>query len=76
MKVSTRSCVYREYSRGLKTQPWGGPVLKRRVEEVCLPTFTTWGLPRKSRTYTHSEVFNPRSLSFVTKPGRKGSDKR
>lgn len=45
VKVATQSCVYREYSRGLKTQPWGAPVLRMRVEEVCLPTLTTWDLP-------------------------------
>jgi len=35
--------VYREYSRGLETQPWGAPVLTMRVEEVCPPTLITWG---------------------------------
>ena len=55
------------YSRGLKIQPWGSSVLRMRVEEVHLPTVTTWGLPvKKSGIHMHSEVFIPRSLSFVT----------
>ncbi len=51
-KVATQSCVYREYGR-LKMQPWGAPRL--RVDEVCLPTLTTWGLPvMKSRSLVTS----------------------
>ncbi len=50
----------------LKMQPWGAPMLRMRVDEVCLPILTTWSLPvRKSRTHLHSKEFNPRSLSFV-----------
>ncbi len=53
-------------SKGIKKQPWGAPMLRMRVDEVCPPALTTWGLPvRKSRIHMHSEVFNPRSLSFV-----------
>jgi len=26
LNLATQSCVYREYSRGLRTQPWGDPV--------------------------------------------------
>ncbi len=52
--------------QGLKIQPWGAPLLRTRVDEVCPPTLATWGLPvRKSRTHLHREVFNPRSFSFV-----------
>ncbi len=59
-------CVYKEYSRGLKMQPWGAPMLRMRVDEVCPLTLTTWVLPvRKSRTNLHSEVFNPRYLCLV-----------
>ncbi len=52
--------------QGAQTQPCGAPVFRMRVDEVCQPTLTTWGLPvRKSRTHMHREVFNLRSLSFV-----------
>ncbi|KAI3362878.1 hypothetical protein L3Q82_001913 [Scortum barcoo] len=44
--VATQSCVNREYSRGLSTQPWGAPVFRVRVEDVVLPIRTAWGLPR------------------------------
>src|SRR4029434_1504677 len=48
--VATQSCVYREYRRGLSTQPWGPPVLRVSEEEVWLPILTSWGLlVRKSR---------------------------
>ncbi|KAI3377277.1 hypothetical protein L3Q82_009178 [Scortum barcoo] len=40
-----QSCVNREYSRGLSTQPWGAPVFRVRVEDVVLPIRTAWGLP-------------------------------
>ncbi|KAI3369837.1 hypothetical protein L3Q82_024418 [Scortum barcoo] len=43
--VATQSCVNREYSRGLSTQPWGAPVFRVRVEDVVLPIRTAWGLP-------------------------------
>lgn len=33
--------------------------MRVRVNEVCLPV-------RKSRNHMHSELFNPRALSFVT----------
>ncbi len=57
LKIATQSYVHKEYSRGLKTQPWGATILRMSVDEV------TWGLPvRKSRR----EAFNPRPLSFVT----------
>ena len=36
--------MYREYSRGLRTQPCGDPVVRVRGLEVCLPTLTTWDL--------------------------------
>ncbi|KAI3366918.1 hypothetical protein L3Q82_009558, partial [Scortum barcoo] len=42
--VTTQSCVNREYSRGLSTQPWGAvPVFRVRVEDVVLPIRTAWG---------------------------------
>lgn len=37
--------MYSENSRGLRTQPWGLPVLGEMVLEVPLPIFTTWGRP-------------------------------
>lgn len=56
-KVGTESCVYREIGGGLKTQPWGAPTLRMRVDEVCQLTLTTWCLSvRKSRTHMHIEV--------------------
>lgn len=33
VKVMTQSCVYKTYSRGLKTQPWGAPLLNMMVED-------------------------------------------
>ena len=42
------------------------PVLSISVEEVMLPTFTTWRWHvRKSRTQLHREEFSPRVVSFV-----------
>ncbi|KAJ8345313.1 hypothetical protein SKAU_G00295060 [Synaphobranchus kaupii] len=38
-KVAVQSCVYKEYSSGDRTQPWGAPVLRVREDEVWLPTF-------------------------------------
>ncbi len=32
--VAVQSCVYREYRRGLRTQPCGAPVLRVRGDEV------------------------------------------
>src|SRR4029434_8180982 len=65
--VATQSCVYREYRRGLSTQPWGAPVLRVSEEEECLPILTTWGLlVRKSRIQLHRGVLRPRLLSFGT----------
>ena len=32
--------VYKEYRRGLRTQPCGAPVLRMIVEEVLLPILT------------------------------------
>jgi len=37
LDLATRSCVYREYSRGLRTQPWGDPVLSVRGLEFAHP---------------------------------------
>ena len=44
-----QSWVNWEYSRGLRTHPWGAPVLRVSVKEVLLPILTACGLPfRKS----------------------------
>jgi hypothetical protein len=45
---ATQTWVNGEYSRGLRTHPWGAPVFVRvSVEEVLLPIFTACGLPGK-----------------------------
>jgi hypothetical protein len=41
----TQSKVNKEYSRGLRTHPWGTPVLRVSLKEVSLPIFTAFGLP-------------------------------
>src|SRR4029434_6274585 len=65
--VAIQSCVYREYRRGLSTQPWGAPVLGVSEMEVWLPILTTWGLlVRKSRIQLHRGVLRPRLLSLGT----------
>jgi len=73
LNLATQSCVYREYSRGLRMQPWGilgsgDPVftlLQTPHLEVCLPTLTTLGLAvRKSRIQAHRGVFSPSSISL------------
>jgi len=57
--------MYREYSKGLRTQSWVDPVFRVRGLEVCLPTLTTWGLAvRKSRTQAHRGVFRPSLISL------------
>src|SRR4029434_8482874 len=57
--VATQSCVYREYSRGLSTQPCGAPVLSVMLLEVLLPTRTACGLSlRKSRIQLQREVLS------------------
>ncbi len=64
---ATQSCVYREYRRGLRTQPWGASVLRVSGEEMFLPTLTTCRLPvRKSRIQLHRELFRYRARSFTT----------
>ena len=63
--LAMQAWVNREYRRGLSTQP-RGPVLRISVEDVLLPTLTTWGQPvRKSRIQLQREVFSPRVLSLV-----------
>ncbi len=32
--VAVQSCVYREYRSGLRTQPWGAPVMRIRGDSV------------------------------------------
>ncbi len=62
----TQSWVYREYSRGLSTQPCGAPTFRVMELEVNWPTFTTCGLAvRKSWIQSQSEVFRPRSDSLA-----------
>ncbi len=62
----TQSWVYREYSRGLRTQPCGAPTFRVMELEVNWPTFTTCGLAvRKSWIQSQSEVFRPRSDSLT-----------
>nr|XP_013769574.1 PREDICTED: arrestin domain-containing protein 3-like [Pundamilia nyererei] len=39
------SYVYKEYSRGLRTHPWGAPVLRVVEAETCPPILTACGLP-------------------------------
>lgn len=41
---SKKVYVHREYSRGPRTQPWGAPLLRMRLNEECLPTLITWSL--------------------------------
>jgi len=38
LNLATQSCVYRDYSRGLRTQTWGDTVFSVRDLEMCLPT--------------------------------------
>ncbi len=65
--VAAQSCVYSEYRSGLRTQPWGAPVLRVSGDEVLLPILTTWLLPvRKSRIQLHRDLFSPRVWSFAT----------
>ena len=41
-------------------------MLRIRLEEIMLLTFTAWGLrTRKSRTQLHREEFSPRVVSFM-----------
>jgi hypothetical protein len=47
---------------GTKNAPLRGP----RVEDVLLPTLTTWGWPfKKSRIQFQREVYSPRVLRLV-----------
>jgi len=64
--LATQSCVYREYSMGLRTQTWGHPVFRVRGLEVRLPTLMNWGLDRirKSWIQAHRGVFRPSSISL------------
>ncbi|XP_061591493.1 NACHT, LRR and PYD domains-containing protein 12-like [Cololabis saira] len=61
------SWVSRVKTRGLKTHPWGAPVLTVTVLDVMLVTRTACGfLVRKSRSQLHSEVLSPsRSSTLV-----------
>jgi len=63
LDLATQSCVYREYSMGLRMQSSGVPVFMVRDLEVCLPTLTTWVLVRKSRIQVHRGVFRTSSIS-------------
>ena len=62
--------LYKEYSRGLRTQPCGAPVLRMIVEEVLWPILTDCGLRvRMFRIQSQREVPRPRpqslEMSFV-----------
>jgi len=54
LDLATQSCVYREYSMGLRTHTWGDPVFKVRGLAV-----------RKSRIQAHRGVFRTSSISFL-----------
>jgi len=57
--------VYKEYSKGLRTQPCGEPVLRMIVEEVLLSILTDCGLwIRKSRIQLQGEEPSPRPWSL------------
>nr|XP_061820457.1 uncharacterized protein LOC133608870 [Nerophis lumbriciformis] len=61
--LAQQSWVINVNSSGLRTQPWGEPVLRE-----MLPTLTDWGLSvRKSSSQLHREVLNPRGASLLTK---------
>ncbi|KAK3524892.1 hypothetical protein QTP86_011310 [Hemibagrus guttatus] len=70
--VATQSYVYNEYSRGLRTQPWGAPVLRVREAETCLPILTACGLPvRKfggplTLRWAESQATVPTCLKTIT----------
>lgn len=65
--VAMQSEAYKEYNRGLSTQPWGAPVLRTRVDERCEPSLTVCrGLVRKSLIHVHRELLRPRSCSMAT----------
>ncbi len=49
----TQSWVYREYSRGLRTQPCGAPMFRVMELEVNWPTFTTCGLAVRKSESSH-----------------------
>jgi len=64
LDLATQSCVYREYSRGLRIQPQGDPVFRVRGLEVYQPTVTIWGLAiRKSRIQAQTGVFSTSSTA-------------
>ncbi len=56
--VATPSCVYREYRRGMRTQPCGSPVLRVSGEEMLLLTLTVslLGSPASSCTEICSDL--------------------
>ena len=68
--LATQSSVYKEYCRGLRTQPFGAPVLRIIKEKVLLPILTDCGLwVRKFRIQSEREELKPRprslEMSFV-----------
>jgi len=59
--LAAQSEVYKEYSKGLRTQPCGALVLRIIVEGVLLPILTDCGLwVRKSRIQLQREELSPR----------------
>jgi hypothetical protein len=66
--IATQSWVNREYRRGLKTHPYGAPVLRiSGVEMLLLPTLTTWGAARQ-------EVSDPAAQGGVDTQGLELND--
>jgi len=63
--LAIQSNVYKEYSKGLRTQPCRARVLRMIVEEVLLPILSDCGLwVRKSRIKLQREEPSPRPRSL------------
>ena len=57
--------MYKEYSKGLRAQPYRTPVLRMITEEVLLSILTGCGpWVRKSRVQLQKEESSPRPLSL------------
>ena len=74
--LAIQSEVYKEYSKGLRTQPCGALVLRMIVEEVLLPILTDCSLwVRKSRIQLQREEPSPRPRQFGDESRRNNSVK-
>jgi len=63
--LATQSSTYKEYRKGLRTQPCGAPLLRMIVEEVLLPVFIYCCLRvRKFRVKLQRQEPNPRTRTF------------